>query len=144
MDPLSVTMAVVGLLGAAGKIGTLLENLAKMWDAPQTFKDVRAEVLHTEVALKSIQRLLDRLDTANSRRGLVQIDDLRATLAGAMLAFSSFEAFLAGLPLGSVWTVPYRLRYLNTIDEHLVKIQRFKLSLTLMLTILQWYVPQPP
>ncbi|KAK0649701.1 hypothetical protein B0T16DRAFT_492280 [Cercophora newfieldiana] len=137
MDPISVTMAVVGLLAATAKVGSLLEHLSKMRNAPQTIKDAQAEVLHTEVALRSTQRLLEHLDLANRRRGLIQVDELRVTLADAMLVFSSFEAFLMGLPGENVWAAPHRGKYLKTIEEHMVKIQRYKLSLTLMLTILQ-------
>jgi len=138
MDPLSIAMAVVGLLAAAGKVGELLEVLSGMRNAPQTVKDILAEVLHTEVALRSIQRLLKRLDYSNQRRGLIQIDELRVTLADAMLVFSSFEVFLTSLPLGKAWTMASWPKYSKPIKEHMAKIQRYKLSLTLMLTILQW------
>jgi hypothetical protein len=138
MDPLSIAMAVVGLLTAAGKVGSILGHLGQMRDAPQTFRNVRAEVAQTETALASIQRLLGRLDCPDQRRGLIQVDELRITLADAMMDFSSFETFLSGLPTGNGWSALYQAKNLKTIDGHMVRIQRHKMSLTFMLTILQW------
>ncbi|KAK4444571.1 hypothetical protein QBC34DRAFT_182057 [Podospora aff. communis PSN243] len=130
-------MAVVGLLTAAGKVGTILGHLGQIRDAPQTVRDVRAEVAQTEVALRSLQQLLERLDLPGQRRGLIQIDGLRVASADAMMEFSSFETFLSGLPSGNGLSVLYQAKNLKAIDGHLAKIQRHKMSLTFMLTILQ-------
>ena len=139
MDPLSITAAVVGLLTAAAKINSLLEGLSAIRNSPATIKDAQNEVRQTEIALRSMERLLQRLDAPNTRRGMIQVDDLRVTLADAMLAFSTFETMLEDLATRArvraaiSWT-----KYSKQLGEHLARIERYKMSLSLMLSILQW------
>ncbi|KAK3296413.1 uncharacterized protein B0H64DRAFT_398195 [Chaetomium fimeti] len=138
MDPLSITASIVGLLTAAAKINSLLEWLSSVRNSPTTIRDARNEVRHTEVALRSMQRLLRRVEAASPRREMIQVDELRVTLADAMLAFSTFETLLQQLAIrararGAIsWT-----KYSKQLDEHLARIERYKLSLTLMVSILQ-------
>jgi hypothetical protein len=141
MDPLSVAASVVGLLTAAGKVCTLLESISSAQQCPATIQDARSEVKHAELALRSMQRYLERLDLLNPQRAArIQIDELRVTLADAMLAFSDFESLLQLLSgLAKIRVVITWVRYSKLIDEHLAKIQRYKASLLLMLGILQWY-----
>lgn len=140
MDPLSVTASVVGLLTAAGKVYTLLEGISSIKQCPTTIHEARTEVKHAELALRSMQRFLEHLDQMNPRRSsLIQIDDLRLTLADAMLAFANFESLLELLSgLARVRIAITWVRYSKLIEEHLAKVQRYKTSLTLMLSILQW------
>lgn len=142
MDPLSVTASVVGLLTAAGKVYTLLEGIAAIKQCPTTIHEARTEVKHAELALCSMQRYLEHLDRINPQRSaLIQIDDLRVTLADAMLAFSNFESLLQLLSgLARIHVAITWVRYSKLIEEHLAKVQRYKTSLTLMLSILQWYI----
>jgi hypothetical protein len=140
MDPLSITAAVVGLLTAAGKINSLLEGLSSIRNSPATIKDAQIEVRHSEIALRSLQRFLQRLDAAATpRRGMIQVDELRVTLADAMLAFSAFQKMLEVLAMRArVRAAISWPKYSKQLDEHLARIERYKLSLTLMLSILHW------
>ena len=87
-----------------------------------------------------MQPFIESLDVAasTSRQRMIQVDDLRVTLADAMLAFSSFEVLLLRMAgtRQRLWYL-YRTR----VGEHVARIQRHKLSLTLMLNVLQWCVP---
>lgn len=139
MDPLSITAAVVGLLTAAGKVNSLLEGLLSVRNSPTTIKDAQNEVRHSEIALRSIQRLLQRLDTASPRRGMIQVDDLRVTLADAMLAFSEFQKMLERMVIRTrVRAAISWAKYSKQLDENLKRIERYKSSLIIMLSILQW------
>jgi len=141
MDPLSITASIVGLLAAAGKIYTLLEAISTIKDSPTTITDAQNEVRHTEIALRSMQRLLEKVEVANARRELIQVDELRITLADAMLVFSEFESMLLLLAnLSKFRVVISWQRHAKKIDEYLVRIGRYKMSLTFMLSILQWWV----
>jgi len=141
MDPLSITASIVGLLAAAGKIYTLLEAISTIKDSPTTITDAQNEVKHTEIALRSMQRLLEKVEVANARRELIQVDELRITLADAMLVFSEFESMLLLLANLSKFRVAISWqRHAKKIDEYLVRIGRYKMSLTFMLSILQWWV----
>lgn len=140
MDPLSVAASIVGLLTAAGKIRGLLEILASVRNAPTTIRDAQRETRHTEIALRALQRFLQRLDPMNPRLELIQIDELRIVLADAMLVFSSFESMLQLLAgLARVRAAILWATYSMQIDEHIGKLERYKSSLSFMLSILQWY-----
>jgi len=145
MDPLSVTASVVGLLAAAGKAYALLETISSIQNAPTTIRDAQREIRHTEIALRSLHRFLQKLDPepfhhASDRLEMIQVDELRVVLADAMLLFSSFESMLQSLAgrrrlrVSISWT-----RYTKQLDEHLGKVERYKSSLTFMLSILNWY-----
>jgi len=145
MDPLSVTASVVGLLAAAGKAYALLETISSIQNAPTTIRDAQREIRHTEIALRSLHRFLQKLDPepfhhASGRLEMIQVDELRVVLADAMLLFSSFESMLQSLAgwgrlrVSISWT-----RYTKQLDEHLGKVERYKSSLTFMLSILHWY-----
>ncbi|GAB1316093.1 LIM zinc-binding domain-containing protein [Madurella fahalii] len=138
MDPLSITSAVVGLLTATGKVYSLLEGLSSIRNAPTTIRDAQKEVRHAEIALRSIQRLLYRLDTPNPRRGLIQVDELRITLADAMLVTSAFETLLQRLAgQARVRVAISWVTISKQIDEHVARIGRYQQSLMLMMSILQ-------
>jgi len=142
MDPLSVTASVFGLLAAAGKAYTLLETITSIRNAPTTVRDVQRETRHTEIALRSLHRFLRQNDPVSERRGMIQVDELRVVLADAMLLFSSFESMLESLARLSQLRVSISwTKYGKQLDEYLGKLERYKSSLTFMLSILQWYVP---
>jgi cell division control protein 24 len=140
MDPLSVAASVVGLLSAAGQVYTLLEQISSAQQCPVTIQDARTEVKQAELALRSMQRYLQRLDLLNPQRAaLIQVDELRVTLADAMLSFADFESLLQLLSgLTRIHVMITWSRYSKRIEEHLAKVQRYKSSLILMLGILQW------
>ena len=139
MDPLSVAASIIGLLTAAGKIHGLLETLSSIRNAPTTILDAQREIRHTEIALRALQRFLQRLDPANPRLGLIQVDELRIVLADAMLVFSSFESILQLLAsLARVRVTISWSKYSKRIDEYIGKLERYKSSLSFMLSILQW------
>jgi len=141
MDPLSVTASVVGLLTAAGKAYALLETIASIQNAPTTIRDVQRETRHTEIALRSLYRFLQQTDPASERLSMIQVDELRVVLADAMLLFSSFESILERLArLGQFQVSISWIKYGKQLDDYLRKLERYKSSLTFMLSILQWYV----
>jgi len=140
MDPLSVAASVVGLLGATAKVGTLLDYLSSVQECPTTIQDARTEVKHAELALRSLQRYLQRLDLVDSRRAaLIQVDELRVVLSEAMLVLAGFESLLerltrvARIRVSVTW-----MRHSRKIDEHRASIQRYIACLNLMVGILGW------
>jgi len=129
MDPLSITAAIVGLLSAAGKAQGLLETISSIQDAPTAIRDVQRETRHTEIALRSLHRFLQRLDPASERLERIQVDELRVVLADAMLLFSSFESMLETLAgLGRLRVSISWTRYTKQLNDHLGKLERYKSS----------------
>ena len=138
MDPLSVTASVFGLVAAAGKAYALLETISSIQNAPTTIQDVQRETRHTEIALRSLYRFLQRIDPASERLEMIQVDELRVVLADAMLLFSSFESMLELLArLGRLRVAISWTKYSKQLDDHLGKLERYKSSLVFMLSILQ-------
>ncbi|KAJ3519099.1 hypothetical protein NM208_g14264 [Fusarium decemcellulare] len=139
MDPLSAAASIVGLVTAVGKLYTLLDYVSSVRNAPATIRDAKDEVGHAQLALRSMERCLNRLASLNpDRTALIQVDDLRVTLADAMMAFSEFEALLRDLTrLARLRAAIAWPKYAKAMEDHLVKVQRYKSSLTLMLNILQ-------
>jgi len=139
MDPLSITSAVVGLLTATAKIYSLLETVSSIRNAPAAIKDAQNELRHTEITLRSMQRLLQRLHAMGPRRELIQIDDLRVTLADAMMALDAFEAMLQRIAsLDKVRVAISWPTHVKELAEHLARMARYQQSLVLMISILQW------
>jgi hypothetical protein len=61
----------------------------------RAIKDAQNDIRHTEITLRSIQRLLQRLHAMGPRRELIQIDDLRITLADAMMCTRRIRGHVA-------------------------------------------------
>jgi hypothetical protein len=123
MDPLSVTASVVGLLGAARQIASILYKVQS--------------------------GLKDGIDSAPRRRiSMIQVDQLVATLSDAVLTFSELEALVH--PLATVSLNPSlveRMKWVwkeDTIGNIMLRLDRHKASLTLMLTIVHWYITPYP
>ncbi|KAK4215758.1 hypothetical protein QBC37DRAFT_386005 [Rhypophila decipiens] len=101
-------------------------------------QDAQREIRHTEIALRSLYRFLQRTDPASQRLEMIQVDELRVVLADAMLLFSSFESMLEMLArLGRLRADISWTKYSKQLDDHLGKLERYKSSLSFMLSILQ-------
>ena len=137
---LNVAASISGLLIAVGKICGLIKPFSAAWNGPNPLREAYNDVKHVGVALHSLQRYLQRLDTVSPQRAaLIQVDELIVTLTDMVLTFSQFEntlEFLLKLGGAMSW-----VRYPKQMEEHVAKIQRHKASLTMMLNIIQWYLP---
>ena len=145
MDPLSVAASVVGLLGAAGKITSVLHGfVTKIKDAPSLARTVVIEVADITAALGQLQAYVLGTASANpARSNLILLEQVLVTLSGCVATYSELEAAVDSLNISidmgifdrAVWTLkePGLVAIVQRLQNH-------KSSLTLMLTILQWYV----
>src|SRR5579862_8528600 len=142
MEPLSVAAAVIGLLDAAQKITCLFGSIISATkEAPRVLQDALTEVKHVEISVCSLQRYLLCLESINPRRAaLIQLDELIVTLTDTVLTFYDLEKLLESLaatkPFAALRNAATWSRHAKDIDGYLVKLQRHKLSLTLMLSII--------
>jgi hypothetical protein len=150
MDPLSVTASIVGILAAAGKIYELLHTVASSAkEAPQVVTALMFEVDDVRSAFASLQSLLVDLSSAPPRRtAMVQVDRLIVTLTETVLTFSELETVVAPLavPQGQKFPLRTRLKWTRVEGDcarMVEKLQRHKLSVSLMLNIFQWWVTLP-
>jgi len=142
MDPLTIGSAVVGLIAAASRIGPILYHfVTHTKDAPKSASQILNEMNDVTAALERLQvYLLDASTTNVARRSLVSLRNLIATLTSCAITYSDMEHVIGKcIEGGAVKRVRWVMNEAD-IGELLQRVQAHKLSLTLMLTILQWYV----
>ena len=154
-DPLSITASIAGLITISAQIvGIAKELFDKVKDAPQTMMRVREEVESMQPIFHQVQLLLIGTSTGlGLNRGnleMVSIHDFMATLTGCVIVYSRLEKRVnevcgfdnataswrrAGVIADRVkWGLWRHEEVVVFIDD----LQRHKLSLNLMLTILTW------
>lgn len=145
MDTLSVVAAVAGILGAAAQLSTSLSTLiTKSRKAPKDIQKVKDEVDTIRSVLHQLQAfLLGSARTNRARASLILVDQVVVTLSACVSTFSELDVIVGTLVSDEKLGLMDRLRWAtktSAIDECLKDLQMKKSSLTLMLTILTWYV----
>jgi hypothetical protein len=138
MDPLSVIASVVGILAVAAKVSSALMKHA---GAPKSIRDVQAEVDAMRGALGQLQAFILRKAAINrSGAALILVEQVIVTLAGCVTTFSELEVMVDSLKLDEEMGILDRIRWSTkeqTIESMISRLQNHKLSLIMMLTILQ-------
>jgi hypothetical protein len=147
MDPLSVAASVVGLLAAGGKVTSLLFTvITKCKETPDLLRSIMWEVGDISTALGSLQDFVSSRAKAASERGnLIQLDQLLTTLTGCVTTYSDLQFILEGLDISEEMGTFNRIKWMrqeNRLNTLVQRLQSHKSSLTLMLTIMQWYRPK--
>lgn len=149
MDPLSVTASVVGLLAAGSKVTSLLFTvITKCKDSPALAPSIVWEVADISAALGHLQGfLLGRTNAAAERGNLILLEQLVVTLTGCVTTYSDLQFTLTSLNIHEDMGTFDRIKWMRQEDKLNTLVQRLqshKSSLTLMLTIMQWYRPSRP
>lgn len=142
MDPLSITASITGILTASIKV---ISILSLVHEAPEFIKAIGVEVNHIRIVVAALRKFLDRTrQLPPERAALIQIDDVVAILTQTVLTFSELEAFVRSaasrnslLRLRSRISWPWQQA---GADRLLNRLQQHKLTLSLMLQIIQWLV----
>jgi hypothetical protein len=146
MDPLSVTASVVGLLGAARQIASILYKVQSgLKDTPRSMHRLLSQINELRYTFDAVNHLLIGIDSAPRRRiSMIQVDQLVATLSEAVLTFSELEALVHPLATDIINpSLVERMKWVwkeDTIGNIMLRLDRHKASLTLMLTIVHWYI----
>lgn len=143
MDPLSVSMAVIGLLAAAKQISSALSTLiSNSKNAPKEMQSVKSTVETIRTVLLQLQTiLLGRENISRKRTSLILVEQVVITLSACVTTFSELDVFVGALQSDETLGLMDRIRWgtkTTTIKEHLQKLEMHKSSLTLMMTILTW------
>jgi hypothetical protein len=143
MDPLSVAASVVGLMGAAGKMTTLLHSLVtKARHAPVLAKAILTEITAITAALAQLQSyVLGNSEADPTRSSLLFLDQVLTALSGCVITYSELEAIIDSIHISS--TSGYFDRMKWSLKESAIfviveRLQSHKSTLTLMLNVLQW------
>ena len=144
MDPLSVTASIVGILGAATKVSSVLYKFVHdAKGAPKLEQTVLAEVNSLSSVLGHLQTYILGLSTSSkSRTSLILVEQVIVTLADCVTTFSELEAVLGTARIESELRILDRVKWAtkeSKVTDIQGRLQSNKSSLTLMLTILSWY-----
>lgn len=143
MDPLSVVASVVGLLAAGRKVASLFTVITKCKDSPVLAQSITREVIDISAVLGRLQDFVGSRTTVAAERGnLIQLDQLLTTLTGCVTTYSDLQSILTTLNISEDMGVFDRIKWMRqegSLNTLVQRLQSHKLSLTLMLTILQWY-----
>lgn len=143
MDPLSVTASVFGLLTAGAKITSVLFEFSNnVLGAPGVARNLMQEMNDIEAALHSLQAYISGRAQLSAERGaLIQLEHVLTTLTGCVTTYSDLQRIVDGLDTRPEMSTMAKLKWSHqesTISLVLQRLQNHKLSLTLMLTIIQW------
>lgn len=143
MDPLSVMASVVGLVGAAGKVGSILLAVKKsISDAPRLMDEMISQVRELEIYLSAVQNFLLGMNSApRGRISMIRVDQLIAIFTEAVLTFSELEALVTSIARDNGLSIATRLIYVwkeDAIASIILRLERHKSSLSHMLNIAQW------
>jgi hypothetical protein len=159
MDPLSLTASIAGLLGLSGQILTTLNSLYTFGksakNAVESICRLKEEVEEMNGIFCHVQLFIlgtGKKQPSHNRLMMISIHHLVATLSGCVLVYSSLDKYLnevAGITDGNakaittgVKLVWERVRWAawkeSDVASVLEDLQRHKMSLSLMLAIIQW------
>ena len=143
MDPLSVSASIIGILGAAAKVSSVLITFVKNTKAaPKLAQTVLADVNGLSTVLSHLQTyLLGTVSPTRSRASLILVEQVLVTLAECVTTFSELEDVL-GTTKHDAGMATHRMEWAtkeSKVAEIQGRLQSNKSSLTLMLTILQWF-----
>ena len=144
MEPLSISVAIVGLLKAGASVTAALKDVSNL---PMITRAVALEVKTITTCLGQLQYFLDGTRTASqSRMSLILADEVRVVLAECVTHFSELMETLDKLGVrqhARITRGVQRLKWaskVETFSKLLLHLQGSRTSLNLMLTTLSWYV----
>ena len=148
MDPLSITVAVTGLIGAASAVRKVLSSIISNAEvAPRMLSSIFAEIGELRTAAASLQGFVqDASQLPRHRTCLISLEQLVATITEAVLTVSELEKRAQRLGFStSALISPLSLRSgvraiqcPSQFPTLLERLQRNKASLNLMLTVIRW------
>jgi len=149
MEPLSITMAVIGLLKTAHEVSSGIARLvASRKNGSSEIREIKTTVDMLRSVLLQLQLLLLNHAKVDERRAsMILVDEVVVTLTACVMTFSDLDSCVEGLEadekLGILGSVKWASksaelrRYKRDLKAH-------KSSLSLMVNILSWYVALSP
>lgn len=143
MDPISVAASLVGLLGAAAKVSSILNSVIKgARTAPKLARNALIEVTDITVCLNQLQTILLRTQTTHqSQESLILVDQVLVILSDCVLIFSELEQTLDPLRIEEPWQAHRAVKWMlreKDVAAILTRLQSSKASLSLIMTTLNW------
>ena len=144
MDPLSITAAVVSLIGAARRVINISNSLiSRVQNAPKLVQDSLKEVRMVGQYLNQLQSYFENLASIDRNCATyVRLDHLSVVMTDITLTFYDLGKLLnhiktldtSVLRSAVVWS-----HYDKLVQDLLIKLQRHKTDLSLVINIIQGY-----
>lgn len=146
MDPLTVSASIVGIIAGSAKVAsTLVTFVQSTTESPKLAQSVLTEVNGISAVLGHLQTYLLNADKlSKSRASCILVEQVIAILAQCVTTFSELENLLGTSKVDGDFGVLDRMRWVmneSKISNVERRLQSDKASMTLMLTILQWFGP---
>lgn len=143
---MEVAASVVGLLAAGAQVSSVLQQfMSSTSNAPSLAQSLNQEIGDFRIVLSKLERIVRGSVPLNKSRGsMIDTDHLAFTLAGCVCTFSQLEKEVDRVKSSGKMELLDRIRWArneNTLLYIVQRLQSHKLSLTLILTILTWFVP---
>ena len=114
-------------------------------DTPKIVTQVHSEVVQSRIVLLALEELANNLSSVPVKRAaLIQVDQLVAVFTHGVLLFSELESSLPSTPSAEasntkvpLWSRLEWARKESTFSALLTRLQGFKVSISLMLNLLQ-------
>ncbi|KAL8631171.1 hypothetical protein Q9189_003111 [Teloschistes chrysophthalmus] len=141
MDPLTISVSIVGLCTAAIQISRLLKRFVdSSSDAPASARHTITEITGIYVCINQLDAFLSgRQESPRSRRSLVMLEQVIIVFTDCVSTFSQLEQTLESLKTDNPMRVIDRVKWAmkeKTISKLLARLQTSKTSLSLILNIL--------
>ena len=144
MDPLSVSASIIGVLGAAAKVSSVLTTFVQsVRGAPKLAQNVLSDVNGVSAVLTQLQLfLLGKTIPSKSGASLVLVEQVIVALQESVKVFSELEDALGTSARDGDMSLLDRVKWTmkeSKIADIQERLQRSKSTLFEMLTVLQWF-----
>ncbi|KAL9025734.1 MAG: hypothetical protein Q9180_007601, partial [Flavoplaca navasiana] len=141
MDPLSISISIIGLCCAAVQVNGLLKKfIDSSKDAPATARHTLTEVSAIYFCLNQLEAFLSgRQQSSRSRRSLVMLEQVIVIFTDCVSIFSELEQILDSIKTDGPTRILDRMKWAvkeKAILKLLTRLQTSKASLGLLLNIL--------
>jgi hypothetical protein len=145
MEPLSITMAVIGLLKIAHEVSSIIARLvSSKKNGSEEIRDVKTTVDTLRSVLLQLQLLLLNHGKIDERRSsMILVDEVVVTLTACVMTFSELDSCVEELESNESLGIHGSVRWASKSAElrkYKQNLEAHKTSLSLMVNILSWYV----
>ena len=144
MEPLSISMAVIGLLKTAHEVSSTIGKIVSSTkNGCKEIRDVKSTVDTLRSVLFQLQLLLLNHAKIDDRRGsMILVEEVVVTLSACVMTFSDLDSCVEGLASDERLGIHDIIRWISRADElkgYMRSLESHKISLALMVNILTWY-----
>jgi len=145
MEPLSITMAVIGLLNTARAVSSgIVRLVAIKQNSSNEIREIKITVDTLRSVLLQLQLLLLNHGKIDERRtSMILVDEVVVTLTACVMTFSDLDSCVEGLEADEKLGILGAMKWASKAAElrrYKGDLEAHKSSLSLMDNILSWYV----